>query len=78
MVEFLVVRVAFGPDVETPEIGLSGGTLTVSIHQPQPGTIVAGTVRSMPVPEGALGRIVTSRLVPAWDQILAQARQLSQ
>ena len=76
MVEFLVVEVAFGPDVDTPEIGLTGGTLTVSIHQPQQGTIVAGTVQSTHVPEGALGRIVTSRLIPAWDQILAQARQL--
>jgi hypothetical protein len=77
VVEFLAVQVAFGPDVAAPAISLSGGTMTISIPQPQSGTILAGTVLSTSFPEGGFGRIVASRLIPAWDQILARAQDIA-
>jgi hypothetical protein len=77
MVEFLVVQVAFGPDIPAPGIDFSSGTMTVSVPGPNPGTIIAGTVESSLISESAIGRVVTLRLIPAWDEIRSLAQQLA-
>lgn len=76
MVEFLVVQVVYGPAIRAPVISLANGTMTVSIPGSCSGTVVAGTAAPELIPDGALARIVTARLIPAWDAIRGHAEQI--
>jgi hypothetical protein len=78
MVEYLVVQVASGPEVRTPTISFDCGTMTVTIPAQNAGTILAATIVSSLIPDSAIGRIVTTRLIPLWDDIQRRAEQIAQ
>jgi hypothetical protein len=75
MVEHLVFQVVSDPRVGESQLYSSPGTVTAVIPGTQSGTIVAGTVASTLLPEASVSQIVMSRLVPAWERILALVPQ---
>ncbi len=75
MVEYVAVEVVSGPDIQAPRLAMSTGTLTALVPMACHGTVIAGSLASAMLSDGALAQVVSGRLLPAWANIQSLALQ---